>query len=129
MFCTLYQLGICTHRGLSASNIPLIRNFWSSAAGHRTTYFLSGLVAGFIAIYIEQKPRRAELALYSLPKAMESFYAVLLLRKVVIQSLPAYLDLVTGMTAFAILMGWYQQHPKTMSPIVRSILQRLVGYN
>jgi hypothetical protein len=26
-------------------------------------------------------------------------------------------------------MGWYQQHPKTMSPIVRSILQRLVGYN
>jgi hypothetical protein len=47
-----------------------------AARDHKLMYWLAGLVASG-AILIERKPRRAELALYVLPRAADSLYQIM----------------------------------------------------
>lgn len=129
VYCTLVQAVICTHRYIASHSSTSVANILASAGGHRTTYWFGGLIAGGTSIYIEQQRRRGELALYVLPKTLESIYAILLSRRVLKHRLPPYLDMLAAMSAFSILMAWYQTHPEAMNPMIRSLLKRIVGEN
>ncbi len=68
---TLYKkqkLVICTQR-------QMILNGWLKK-DHKMLYYIAGLLASS-AIFIEQEKRRTELALYALPKGLDSFYQLL----------------------------------------------------
>lgn len=44
-------------------------------------YYVAGMICAGVSIFIEEKKRRSELALYVLPKAMQSLYEVMYQRK------------------------------------------------
>lgn len=57
-FCATYQTAICAHHSL-----------W--AGDHKVVYYLAGWISS-AAILMEEKKRRSELALYALPRAIDS---------------------------------------------------------
>ncbi|KAG0341842.1 hypothetical protein BG004_005879, partial [Podila humilis] len=76
VFVTLYQTQICSHRNLVNAGWQL--------GNSKYLYWLFGLTCSGAAIMIEQESRRAELAMYVLPKAATSLYKILLRKNWVI---------------------------------------------
>jgi len=66
-FCMLYQAVICAHRNVASKDNKLI-------------YWLAGLICSS-SLLLERKSRRSELALYVLPRALDSFFQILADRK------------------------------------------------
>lgn len=62
-FVGLYMGAVCTHRNLVGRD-------------HRAVYYAAGVVAAS-ALFIEKKSRRAELALYLMPRAVDSLVATM----------------------------------------------------
>ncbi|KAF8960103.1 hypothetical protein BGZ46_001639 [Entomortierella lignicola] len=75
IFVAGYQTQICTHRNLLKAGLPL--------GNSKYLYWLFGLVCAGTSIMVEQESRRAELAMYVLPKAAESIYKILYSKKLV----------------------------------------------
>ena len=128
-FTSIFQGLYCTHSSFSNAlpfDAPL-RKFLAKQGFQRNYLFISGFLCSFISIYMENKRRRAELALYVFPKALESFYRVLLARKIITKSIPAGVEILAGMVAFAVIMGWYDQHPECLSPMLKVMLTKIVG--
>lgn len=78
-----------------------------------------------LSLLVEHSRRRTELAMYVLPKGMESAWSVARKRKW-IPLVPGGDVLLTG-TALSLLMGTYSQNPKHLSGFVRRVLYQLVG--
>lgn len=68
LFVSSYQYLICGQRKIT------------TGLEHRFIYWLSGFIAAS-SIFIEQKPRRSELALYVLPRGLDALYLILQRRK------------------------------------------------
>jgi hypothetical protein len=68
-FVSLYQYQVCMHRNLV--DIGWIK------FNHKYLYYIFGFVCSYASIFLEDKRRRSELALYVLPKAIQSFYQIL----------------------------------------------------
>jgi hypothetical protein len=109
LFCAMYQVVICMQR-----------NFVSK--DHRVAYFLAGIISS-MSIFIEKKSRRSELALYTLPRAVDSFYMQLLDRKWM-ASVP-HGDLVLFCTAMSGLAYFYHNQTSVMSPTLLWVLKWL----
>lgn len=99
-FCAMYQVIICMQR-----------NFVSR--DHRIVYLLAGIISSF-SIFIEKKSRRSELALYTLPRAVDSVYMQLLDHKWM-GSVP-HGDLLLFCTAMSGLTYFYHNQASMMSP-------------
>ncbi|ELR19728.1 carrier superfamily protein [Acanthamoeba castellanii str. Neff] len=99
-FCAMYQVIICMQR-----------NFVSR--DHRIVYLLAGLISSF-SIFIEKKGRRSELALYTLPRAVDSIYMQMLDHKWM-GSVP-HGDLLLFCTAMSGLTYFYHNQTSVMSP-------------
>jgi len=109
-FVALYQSVVCGHR--KAFNVD-----------HKIIYWIAGVVSS-LSIFIERKSRRAELALYTLPRAAESFYLMMVNRRW-FASVPNG-EVLLFCIACSGLMYFYREHPYfTMSPFVKSIFNAL----
>lgn len=69
VFVAVYQSQICGHRNL-------VKNGWVTG-NNKYMYWIFGVTCSASAIMVEQESRRAELAMYVLPKAAESLYKIL----------------------------------------------------
>ncbi|KAK9805247.1 hypothetical protein WJX72_008453 [[Myrmecia] bisecta] len=109
-FVGLYQGTISVHRALFPGD-------------HKLLYYLAGLVASS-AVLIEKRARRSELALYTLPRAVDSAFMTLMKRRWV----PPMRFGEVGL--FALCMGglmYYREHePHTMAPFLNTIISRIV---
>jgi len=90
---------------------------------HKLVYYLAGMFAG-LAIFIERKSRRVELALYALPRAADSLYEIMYQHKVLDKYPNGEVALFAA--AMAAIMYYYEHEPDAVSPLVHSVLSRFI---
>jgi len=110
-FVTWYQGAICVHR-----------NFFNTE--NKYVYYLAGLVAS-LGLLVEKKSRRSELALYALPRGLDSFYMILCDRKF-LKAVP-YGELILYCLSLAGIMYFYDNEKSNMTPILAWGLKKLLG--
>ncbi|XP_037477005.1 uncharacterized protein LOC119354380 [Triticum dicoccoides] len=110
-FVTLFQSAICLHRKVASKD-------------HKLVYWFGGLLSG-LSILLENKARRAELALYVLPRAGESLWYILINRHL----LPNIKNAEVGL--FCMYMGgimyFLEYEPDTMAPFLRGLIRRFLA--
>jgi len=109
-FVAIYQAGVCTQRKMVLSD-------------HRIIYWLSGFISAGLSILIEKKSRRSELALYALPRALDSFYTILYDRKW-LGSLPQG-ELLLFSLSCAGIMYCHHHEPQALSPILKWVISKV----
>ncbi|KAH8118868.1 hypothetical protein DFH11DRAFT_704915 [Phellopilus nigrolimitatus] len=132
VFVIIYQTYFCAkhnlHAALSSPRAPLrLRKEWIDVLISKPSFWLGGLLSGF-SLFVEEKRRRGELAMYVLPKGLESAWRMARGRGLVFH---------TGETGEALLcaigmgmvMSTYQNDPQHLSGLVRRILYQFVGPN
>ncbi|KAI7861729.1 hypothetical protein BDF14DRAFT_1898696 [Spinellus fusiger] len=72
-FITIFQYQVCMHRNIVNSGYNI--------GNSKYLYYLFGFTCSYASIFLEEKKRRSELALYVLPKALQSFYQIAYQRK------------------------------------------------
>lgn len=109
----LFQSGLCLHRNLLPHSLE-----------PKYLFYLLGFITGF-SILVEQKHKRAELAMYVLPKGMQSLYEL----SISAGRLPRIpgLDLFTTVTSFAVIMGLVQKEPHQLSPLLYKLIKNIIG--
>ncbi|KAI3661319.1 hypothetical protein MP638_005756 [Amoeboaphelidium occidentale] len=120
VYVAVYQVVICIHRLLS---LPSVTPIWlhdilATKPAHNFVYTFGGFICAIVSIYVEDKKRRGELALYAFEKGVESVYH---------KKLPSSVHTVVSMIAFGMMMSLYPEHDEFMSPMVRGMMGRLVG--
>jgi hypothetical protein len=93
----------------------------------KQSYWVVGFISG-LTVLLEEPRRRAELALYVLPKALESAWGVARGRGYVSQMGWAGDALLAGVGCGA-LMGTYQNDPGHLGGLVRKVVYQFVGPN
>jgi len=90
---------------------------------HRAMYYFAGIVAAQ-SLLLEKKSRRAELALYLMPRAFDSFASTVIDKKLLPRVPHAELALFC-VTAGG-LMHLYENEPDTLAGFMRSTIRRFV---
>lgn len=111
-FVSSFQAVVCTER-----------NLFTQKSDSGLLYMLAGFVAS-LSLLVEKKSRRSELALYVMPRALDSLFLTLTQDKWV----PSiHLGEVALFSAcMGALMHYHNQEPDTMAPLVRTIIARIV---
>lgn len=94
-FITVYQYQICMHRQLLKTGLI---GQWNS----KYLYGLAGFICSYLSIFIEDKKRRSELALYVLPKAVHSLYQIAYSHHWIFKM--KYFEVLMASTAMGIIM-------------------------
>lgn len=94
-FVTVYQYQICMHRQLLKTGLI---GRWNS----KYLYGLAGFICSYLSIFIEDKKRRSELALYVLPKAVHSLYQIAYSHHWIFKM--KYFEVLMASTAMGIIM-------------------------
>ncbi|KAI9338491.1 hypothetical protein BDR26DRAFT_803613 [Obelidium mucronatum] len=113
----VYMAGICIVRNLVRSGV-LERD-------HKFWYYFLGCLASGSSIFLEKKHRRAELAIYCLPKGLQSLFLVLQKRQWVFH-VPGS-ETALCCLSMGVLMSFYQCESKAMSPFVVKIFDKVLG--
>ncbi|KAF8885816.1 hypothetical protein BD779DRAFT_1442157 [Infundibulicybe gibba] len=92
----------------------------------RASFWIPGFMAG-LALFIEEKRRRAELAMYVLPKGLESVWRTARGRGWVRGGWGG--DRALTALGMAMVMSAYQNDPQHLSGFVRRILYQFIGPN
>ncbi|KAK5821831.1 hypothetical protein F5H01DRAFT_411536 [Linnemannia elongata] len=119
VFVVLYQSQICGHRNL-------FKNGWIQS-NNKYIYWLFGVTCSGTAIMVEQESRRAELAMYVLPKAAESLYKILY-QKNWIKGVKHW-EVMMFSFAMSLIMSFYQQEEQVLSPFVTKLIYHILGRN
>ena len=90
---------------------------------HRAMYYFAGIVAAQ-SLFLEKKSRRAELALYLMPRAFDSFASTVIDKKLLPRVPHAELALFCA-TAGG-LMHLYENEPDTLAGFMRTTIRRFV---
>ncbi|CAD6223740.1 unnamed protein product [Miscanthus lutarioriparius] len=110
-FVTIFQAAICLHRKVANKD-------------HKLVYWFAGLMSG-LSILLEKKARRAELALYVLPRAGDSLWYILINRHLLPNIKNAEVAL------FCMCMGgimyFLEYEPDTMAPFLRGLIRRFLA--
>ncbi|XP_031502668.1 uncharacterized protein LOC116265854 [Nymphaea colorata] len=110
-FVGIFQAAICFHRNVSSKD-------------HKLVYWLAGGMAG-ASVLFEKKNRRAELALYVLPRAGDSLWNILVNRRLLPNVKNAEVAL------FCLCMGgimyYLEYEPDTMAPFLRGLIRRFLA--
>ncbi|GJE87260.1 hypothetical protein PsYK624_033430 [Phanerochaete sordida] len=93
----------------------------------KLSFWLGGVLLG-LALFVEDTHRRGELAMYVLPKALESAWIILRGRGAVPQT-GRYGDAMLTAAGMGMVMSIYQNDPEHLSSLVRRILYQFVGPN
>ncbi|GJJ75846.1 hypothetical protein EMPS_08204 [Entomortierella parvispora] len=120
VFVAVYQSQICGHRNL-------VKWGWASGNSkyHKYLYWLFGVTCSGTAIMVEQESRRAELAMYVLPKAAESLYKILY-QKNWIKGVKHW-EVLMFSSAMSLIMSFYQQEEQVLSPFVTKLIYHILG--
>ncbi|KAJ3272627.1 hypothetical protein HDV01_005374 [Terramyces sp. JEL0728] len=111
-YISSFQAGMCLFCNLFPSTNP------------KYLVYAMGAISGF-TILLEQKPKRAELAMYCLPKAIQSLYEILIDKGRIIHV--PHLDILGSCISWSVIMSLYQKEPHQISSILYKILRALVG--
>ncbi|CAK9784219.1 unnamed protein product [Cutaneotrichosporon oleaginosum] len=121
-FVVINQALFCMRsRTLDMPNIPnLLRRILNRKENLWVMGFLNAA-----SLFAEEKRRRAELAMYVLPKALESAWSAARRRAYV--PLVPFGETILGAAAMAMVMDAYKHSPDSLSGIVRKLMFQLVG--
>lgn len=108
-FVGLYQTMVCLQRKVVVQD-------------HKFSYFLAGAVAA-LSILIEKKSRRSELALYVMPRALDSVYMLLCDRKW-LSGIPNG-DILIFCLSMGGLMYFFHNESEAMSPLLEWVIKIL----
>jgi hypothetical protein len=109
-FVATYMMIVCWQRKL------VVRD-------HRSLYWVAGFIASW-TILLEQKSRRSELALYVLPRTIDSLVQTMQSRQMLAEV--PHGEKMLFMTGMGALMYFRTFHPETMSPFLKRVLNFLV---
>ncbi|KAI8063716.1 uncharacterized protein B0P05DRAFT_555409 [Gilbertella persicaria] len=119
-FVTLYQYQICMHRQLLKTGLI---GSWNS----KYIYYLAGFFCAYPSIFLEDKKRRSELALYVLPKAIQSFYHIAYSHHWIFKI--KHFEVMMTSFAMGIIMSFYQEEADVLSAFVRKIMYQFFQKN
>ena len=91
-----------------------------------SSYLLNGIVAGF-AVLIEAPGRQMELALYCLPRALETAWK-LMLKRGLVRNIPNG-DIALFCASMGVMMTLYQNEPGAINKHYLTVLTRVFGRN
>ncbi|OSC97978.1 hypothetical protein PYCCODRAFT_1418695 [Trametes coccinea BRFM310] len=100
---------------------------WIELLISKPSFFLGGLLSG-LSLFVEEKRRREELAMYVLPKGLESAW-VMARGKGWVFGMGRYGDALLTAIGMGMVMSTYQNDPQHLSGLVRRILYQFVGPN
>ncbi|GBG66056.1 hypothetical protein CBR_g55399 [Chara braunii] len=109
-FVGIYQGIICFHRKFANRD-------------HKAVYYIAGLLAS-VSLFIEKKSKRAELALYTLPRAADSLWYILINRHIIPDV--AYGEVALFCVCMGGLMYFHEHEPNTMAKMLRILISRFV---
>ncbi|KAL5487505.1 hypothetical protein ACEPAI_5613 [Sanghuangporus weigelae] len=132
VFVVIYQTFFCLkhniHQYLSSPRSPLkLRKEWIDILISKPSFWLGGLLSG-LSLFVEAKRRRGELAMYVLPKGLESAWKMARGRGLVFPAGP-YGDAILCAIGIGMVMNTYQHEPQHLSGLVRRILYQFIGPN
>ncbi|KAK7343981.1 hypothetical protein VNO77_13149 [Canavalia gladiata] len=110
-FVGIFQGVICLHRKVSSID-------------HKLVYWIAGGISA-LSVLLEKKARRGELALYVLPRAVDSLWYILVNRHLLpdIRNAEVFL--------FSLCMGgimyYLEYEPETMAPFLRGLIRRFLA--
>ncbi|KAG0367204.1 hypothetical protein BC939DRAFT_434254 [Gamsiella multidivaricata] len=117
LFLTMYVLGAfstpCVTRRVFKSEVLF-------------TYLFNGIISG-LAVLIEAPGRQMELALYCLPRALETAWN-LLLKRGLVRNVP-YGDIALFSASMGVMMTLYQNDPSVINKHYLTVLTRVFGRN
>ncbi|KAJ3272813.1 hypothetical protein HDV01_005241 [Terramyces sp. JEL0728] len=87
-------------------------------------FYYLGIITG-LSILIEQKPKRAELAMYVLPKGLQSLYTLMIQNGALIP-IP-HLDVIATCGAMSTIMSLYQTEPHQLSSLMYKVMKGVIG--
>lgn len=111
-FVFMFQTGLCLYR------------HFDPHSSDRYFFYILGAITG-LSILVEQKSKRSELAMYVLPKGLQSLYVLLLANGKMIE-IP-YLDVISTSAAMSIIMSLYQLEPHQMSSLMYKFMKQVIG--
>ncbi|KDR84159.1 hypothetical protein GALMADRAFT_236835 [Galerina marginata CBS 339.88] len=91
------------------------------------SFWALGLASG-LSLFVEEKRRRGELAMYVLPKGLESAWVMARGKGWVFRT-GKWGDTMLGAIGMAMVMSTYQNDPQHLSGLVRRILYQFIGPN
>ncbi|PFH47134.1 hypothetical protein AMATHDRAFT_152910 [Amanita thiersii Skay4041] len=139
VFVVIYQTLFCykhyLHRNLTelklkpshATALAAIPQSTIDILISKGSFWLLGFAAG-LALFIEEKRRRGELAMYVLPKGLESLWVAARGKGLVFKTGKWGETLLTTI-GMAMVMSTYQNDPQHLSGLVRRILYQFIGPN
>jgi len=116
-FCSSYMAQACLQRHIFQ------RMKWKD---NKITYWVAGLFSS-LAVLMEKKNRRSELALYCFPRAADSIFLILNDHRLMF-TIP-YGQLVLFCSSMSAIMFFYENHVKTVSPLVAKLLNRFLEHD
>jgi hypothetical protein len=111
-FVSVFQMLVCIHR-----------NF-CPGAHEKYLFYYFGAISG-LSILVEQKSKRAELAMYVLPKGIQSLYTLLIANGAMIR-IP-YIEVMSTSAAMSIIMSVYQKEPYQLSSLMYRFMKSVIG--
>jgi len=93
----------------------------------KSSYWVTGLITG-LSLFVEEKRRRGELAMYVLPKGLESAW-VMARGKGLVCGTGQYGEMILTAIGMSMVMSTYQNDPQHLSGLVRRILYQFIGPN
>ncbi|GAA6061716.1 hypothetical protein JCM10212_004948 [Sporobolomyces blumeae] len=124
-FVVIFQSLVCLQRNIYEQYSGRLPEWLMKIVLHKSYYWFSGF-ATCLSLFIEEKKRRRELAMYVLPRGLESLWSTLR-QKSYVPFVPGGEVLLTSM-GLAMVMSTYQRNPASLSGLVRSVLYQFVGH-
>ncbi|KAF9014766.1 hypothetical protein BDZ89DRAFT_962571 [Hymenopellis radicata] len=135
VYVVIYQASICARSNFHEFFSTLPVTSWMHLPQwlvdflfvSRASYWIPGVATG-LSMFAEEKKRRAELAMYVLPKALESLWNITTGKVGGIRAGKPGEALLTAL-GMAMVMSTYQNDPQHLSGLVRRILYQFIGPN
>jgi len=143
VFVVIYQTMFCfkhnLHKFLTLLRSGVIHtNFFTSPLRHmpqwvinllisKMSFWIPGLASG-LALFVEEKRRRGELAMYVLPKGLESIWLTARGKGLVFRT-GKWGNVILTALGMGMVMSTYQNDPQHLSGLVRRILYQFIGPN
>ncbi|GAA5901822.1 uncharacterized protein JCM6883_000407 [Sporobolomyces salmoneus] len=124
-FVVIFQSLVCLQRNIYNTYSGKIPDWLMNVVLHKSYYWFSGF-ATCLSLFIEEKKRRRELAMYVLPRGLESVWSILR-SKSYVPFVPGGEVLLTS-AGLSMVMSTYQSNPQALSGLVRSVLYQFVGH-
>ncbi|KAJ2934270.1 hypothetical protein H1R20_g2831, partial [Candolleomyces eurysporus] len=138
VFVSLYQIVFCSKHKLHRA-LTILRNSPTSVMFKhipqwlidwllsKPAFWLTGWIAG-LSILVEAKRRRGELAMYVLPKGLESAWVMARGKGLVFRT-GKWGDVILTAMGMGMVMSAYQNDPQHLSGLVRRMLYQFIGPN